>query len=145
LARLKFCDILNKMKLKFFMQKVIPAVLWVILIFLLSAVPGGDYPPAVFDYGIIAHLVEFFVLGYLLARALGGYSFKNLCLSLVICLLYALSDEFHQAFVPYRSVSMVDWLVDVFGSTAGIFVYYKRNLPWRRDPSTPNNSQGRSG
>lgn len=93
------------------LKKYIPAILWVILIFILSAIPGSDYPEAVFNYSPLAHLVEFFVLTILLLRAV-KLNKKNIWLVLIICSLYAVSDEIHQIFVLNRSASLLDWLLD---------------------------------
>ena len=105
--------------------KIIAPLLWALVIFLLSNVPGKDYPQAFFDFSWIAHLVEFFILGFLTARAFGKYNFKKMILALVICLLFALSDELHQSFVVFRSVSFLDWVVDLWGVVLGIRFYWK--------------------
>jgi len=38
------------------------------------------------------------------------------CTAIVVCLLYGISDEFHQSFVPGRFVSGADVLADVIGA-----------------------------
>lgn len=40
----------------------------------------------------------------------------------VICLLYALSDEYHQSFVPGRSAQLQDVAVDMAGSLMAAFL-----------------------
>ena len=42
----------------------------------------------------------------------------------MIALLYAISDEIHQSFVPTREASVVDVLIDCAGAAAGIFVVW---------------------
>lgn len=37
-------------------------------------------------------------------------------LTVCFCLLYGMSDEFHQSFIPYRSVSGLDIVADVAGA-----------------------------
>lgn len=57
----------------------------------------------------LGHFTEFFILGALLTAAFssrGGISLKKFGLSLIICFLYALSDEFHQKFVDGRSPAL---------------------------------------
>lgn len=48
---------------------------------------------------------------------------------LFICLFYAVTDEFHQSFIPGRTSMVSDILVDFAGSLLGLiafyFVYYK--------------------
>ncbi len=47
---------------------------------------------------------------------------KDALISLVFCLLYAISDEVHQIFVPGRSGQVTDVLIDLSGSIAGILI-----------------------
>lgn len=45
---------------------------------------------------------------------------KILTITIFFCILYAISDEFHQAFVPGRSVSALDVLMDGVGSVLAV-------------------------
>ncbi len=68
-------------------------------------------------------------MGYLVARAFGyGLHGRKILFvrSFVICVLYGISDEFHQWFVPYRVVSVMDILADIAGSVLGIGIYIKQ-------------------
>lgn len=47
---------------------------------------------------------------------------KDALISLVFCLLYAISDEFHQTFVAGRSGQITDVLIDLSGSLVGILI-----------------------
>ena len=51
-----------------------------------------------------------------------------LLLALLIGVLYAASDEYHQSLVPGRDSDVYDWVADSIGLAAGIgaMVYYKR-------------------
>jgi VanZ family protein len=40
-----------------------------------------------------------------------------------LCALYGASDEFHQAFVPYRTPDILDWITDVAGAALGVAAY----------------------
>ncbi len=51
---------------KFF--NIAAVVVWMVVIFLLSSVPGKAYPAALFDYGMIAHFIEYMVLAFLMSR-----------------------------------------------------------------------------
>jgi VanZ family protein len=42
---------------------------------------------------------------------------------LALAIAYAFSDEFHQGFVPNRTVSLFDIMVDSIGSVAGCLMY----------------------
>lgn len=51
------------------------------------------------------------------------HSYKGILLALLICILYAISDEIHQIFVPGRSGEIRDVVIDSSGSSTGILVY----------------------
>ena len=106
----------------------LPPILWAILIFILSAIPGDNYPPAVFNYSHIAHFIEFFILTILVLRAVGIKN-KNIYLTLILCSLYALSDEIHQIFVINRSFSLLDWLVDLLAIILAIKCRLFKKMP----------------
>lgn len=72
----------------------------------------------------LAHFSVYTVLGMLTYNAFRGYeklSLRlNLLFSALLCLLYAISDEFHQSFVPGRSCQLRDVLIDFSGAVFGI-------------------------
>ncbi|MGE5472672.1 MAG: VanZ family protein [Ignavibacteriales bacterium] len=71
----------------------------------------------------IAHTLEYAVLGMLLCLALSSTGIKDKKLflySILICLIYAVTDEIHQAFVPGRAAKVTDVLIDTFGGFIGI-------------------------
>ena len=74
----------------------------------------------------LAHFSVYTVLGMLTYNAFRGlekFSFRlTLLFSALLCLLYAISDEFHQSFVPGRSCQLRDVLIDFSGAVCGIAV-----------------------
>ena len=67
-----------------------------------------------------AHFSEYAILGLLAARAFStsNHSFLRLrwfVASLVLVSIYALSDEYHQSFVPSRTASVYDSMIDIAG------------------------------
>ena len=107
----------------------LPPFLYAALIFFLSSLPGKKYPYTFFSADKLIHVVEYAVLGYLVARAFGYDLHERQILfvrSFVICVLYAISDELHQWFVPNRVVSFMDLLADITGSVFGIGIYIKQ-------------------
>lgn len=73
-----------------------------------------------------AHFFAYLVLGILTLNALrrsGIYGYKSVVLALVICVLYSMSDEIHQLFVPGRGGQFKDVIIDSAGVTIGIGVY----------------------
>ena len=79
----------------------------------------------------IAHFTEYAILGFLAARAfrtsprpaIRGRWFL-ICSTLV--LVYALMDEYHQSFVPSRTASIYDSLIDMTGGLTALLVIRKR-------------------
>ncbi len=81
------------------------------------------YPP---DW--VLHMAEYSVFGLLVARALlvssRGFSrFLLLAVTLLIGILYGLSDEWHQSFVPQRDSSIYDVIADGIGALGGAFIW----------------------
>lgn len=69
-----------------------------------------------------AHVVAYMVLGGLVVWALAGHrrvTLKVIGGSVIIAGLFAVSDEFHQSFVPGRSAEVRDVLIDTAGATVG--------------------------
>ena len=77
------------------------------------------------------HLLEYSGLGFLTARAekaTTGFSLGTIGWTAVLfCLLYGLSDEFHQMFVPTREVSLADVAADTLGGFLGTLMIIRRN------------------
>ncbi len=73
-----------------------------------------------------AHFTAYMFLGFLTSNALstGGVTrWKKVIISLLICVLYAVSDEIHQLYVPGRSGQPSDVLIDSLGAGTGIGIY----------------------
>lgn len=71
-----------------------------------------------------AHFSIYALLGFLVSCSVGKRKplTKGSFLSLIICFLYAYSDELHQYFVPGRSCRFTDVLIDTSGSAVGIIL-----------------------
>ena len=81
----------------------------------------------VFPVRKCAHLSLYLILGILVISLLREYMVINtklVLLSLLICFLYACSDEIHQLFVPGRSGEVRDVLIDTLGACLGVPFYY---------------------
>jgi VanZ family protein len=106
----------------------LPVLAWAAVIFAGSAVPGSSVPGR---FGTIGHAVEYAVLGGLLVfalwRGLSEGAGRVAWTALALCALYAVSDEFHQAFVPQRTPDPLDWTIDVLGASVGIAVVLLRS------------------
>ena len=81
-----------------------------------------------------AHVFEYFVLGFMASmntrELLKNRTFSA---SLIFCFFFAAGDEFHQLFVPGRSGSAVDVLIDMCGAFIGVFLYHQFIRRWKRN------------
>lgn len=71
----------------------------------------------------MGHFCEFAVLGFLSLNALLTFKFKawqKAGLAFGFCVIYAISDEIHQYFVPDRVCDIADVAVDTLGALTGI-------------------------
>ena len=74
----------------------------------------------------LAHYTLYFILGILSFLVVKDYSInkKLIIYSLLICFLYACSDEFHQLFIIGRSARVLDVIIDTFGSFCSLSIFY---------------------
>ena len=70
----------------------------------------------------LAHFIEYFILGILLINFITRYD-KKIIIAILLCIIYATSDEIHQIFVPGRSCQIIDIMIDSLGSIMGIYLY----------------------
>ncbi len=47
---------------------------------------------------------------------------------IIFCFFYGISDEFHQSFIPQRSVSEADLVADLFGSVLVCSLWLRKQL-----------------
>ena len=98
----------------------------------LIAVLVGKISPAsdalAFNYFIrkCAHFFAYLVLGMVVLfamRKMGVAGTKGILLALAVCVVYAISDEWHQGFIPGRTPKLMDILIDSSGSLLGTVLY----------------------
>ena len=76
----------------------------------------------------LGHLSEYAILATLLWRALRRGTARERRLSILfvvawfVCAIFAASDEFHQSFVPSRTSSPVDVMIDICGALIGLVI-----------------------
>jgi VanZ family protein len=82
---------------------------------------------------VIAHFSEYFILAWLWIWALiPVLRDRAIVAGALIAFLYALSDEFHQSFVPGRDSDPMDVLVDTLGIATASWLASKRRAAVRR-------------
>ncbi len=133
----------NPFPLKRLLSRWLPVFLWAAIIFILSTNPDpyGYIPRGIYHWlwwtklfgqslffylGGLAHIFEYAILAFLLARALlwrGNFTRGQALTVLYLILLYAYSDELHQVFVPGRAFQVIDLLLDGLGAALGMGAY----------------------
>ena len=112
----------------------LPVIVWMVIIFLFSSRHSVTVSPEYllnFLFFKTLHLIEYAVLFALTARALhrGGRGEDKRDAyrwAFIITLIYAMSDELHQQFVPSRQGHLRDVIIDGVG--AGLTWYYLSRL-----------------
>ncbi len=111
----------------------LPALVLMGVIFGFSSIPSREMP----SFGVWDLIVKKggHMLGYaLLALAFWfalGFKSSRWWLALILAVVYALSDEFHQSFVPGRNASLVDaLLVDGAGAGLGLLAGWLVGIQW---------------
>ena len=93
-----------------------------------KVVPSVDFDLESFNHLLRknAHFFAYLVLGILILNAVrrsGVLGFRGIILTLFISVLFAVSDEIHQLFVPGRGGQVKDVLIDSAGAFIGILMY----------------------
>ena len=105
----------------------VPALIVMVAIFSLSSLPADVLP----YYGPLDFLVKKggHAIGYALLASAYFYALPprlsagyKAALALLMAVLFALSDEFHQSFVQGRTSSLRDVAIDMIGGLAGLGV-----------------------
>ena len=114
----------------------LPVIVWAGLIFYFSGIP--DFKAGLDEDFILrkmAHVFEYFILTFFLRRAfkdtLNADVFRLFIYPVILSFLYAVSDEFHQLFVPGRNGCARDVLIDgigIFGLYIVIRIFTEEKL-----------------
>jgi len=110
----------------------VAVAVWASVIFGASSLHGSQVPGR---FGALAHFLEYAVLGVLVAGALrvDHAQSRSAVLGVTLASLYAITDEFHQAFVPGRVPDPLDWGTDTLGALCGVVVMLLASRLRRRD------------
>lgn len=72
----------------------------------------------------LAHYIEYLILGILVINMFIKNNIpKSYLISIIFCVIYAISDEIHQFLIPGRACQIKDILIDSIGSITGIYLY----------------------
>lgn len=103
-------------------KKYTPALLWMIFIFYLSSrhsAVSTDVYIITFAINKTLHLIEYAILVILFF-----YPLQKIKPSILYSLLFAVSDEIHQHFVPGRQGCVRDVFIDMLGILIGILIIH---------------------
>ncbi|HKQ38064.1 MAG TPA: VanZ family protein [Verrucomicrobiae bacterium] len=136
-----------------FIKYWLPVLLWLALIFSASADKGSGHRSSRIIAPIVrwfvpnisqrnldrivhtvrktAHVTEYAILALLLFRALASkpkedasFPLRAAIFAFGLAALYAMTDEFHQTFVPSREGQVSDVIIDSFGAALALFAVY---------------------
>lgn len=105
----------------------LPLVLWFVVIWTASSLPGKHLPTGkIVSLDKMAHFSVYFVLGILTNRLLRGLGVatKRVWWIYLILVISAALDELHQYFIPQRSVSVWDFVANAAGLGAAFSVFW---------------------
>ncbi len=124
--------------------RYIPMITIMGIIFFLSSQPGTSIDlPDIANLDKALHAIAYGALGLTVLFALPEKKYKAnpLRVSLwviVFCLLFGISDEFHQSFVPNRFPSVSDLVADTLGGVMAVLIWFK--IKTRTSPSLCNDN-----
>ena len=97
-----------------------------LVIFAFSSIPSKMMPKFPWDDLIVkkgGHMLGYGLLALSYSYGL-RWDKKRLCLAWLLAILFAITDEFHQSFVPGRNPSIVDVGIDSTGAGLALFILY---------------------
>ena len=101
-------------------------IIFCLVIIFGSSIPGNSIPELyIFGMDKLLHVLEYFILGYLLINSVNDKTQYPVYLSFVLGLCFALIDETYQLTVIGRSSSSFDVIADAIGLTSAIIFNHK--------------------
>jgi VanZ like family len=124
------------------MKKLVLTILpflYMALIWFLSSNPADAIVNTPFSFDALLkeslHLIEFGILYWLIAFALmanNKWSEKMSIAAAIIAILYGLTDEIHQSFVPSRSATVIDFIKDTIGVAVSYWIAKRKFFTKKR-------------
>lgn len=111
--------------------RFIPLIAVMGIIFFLSNQPGDSLDlPDIPDLDKGLHCIVYGVLALSALFAVPEYKYQAnpfwvSLLVVLFCLLYGISDEFHQSFIPGRFPSVLDLVADTIGAVVVVLVWFR--------------------
>ena len=77
----------------------------------------------------IMHFTIYLILAILILNALNNFNIKNkTIITIIFCLIYAITDEYHQTLINGRTGQLSDVLIDTIGSIIDTLIYNKLKI-----------------
>ncbi|MDO8737663.1 VanZ family protein [Candidatus Deferrimicrobium sp.] len=119
---------------------------WVALTLTLTSLPNPDFGPSFPGADKVAHFGFYGVGGFLFVlwrREIGTGAAVAVVLAAIFAALLGAVDEFHQQWIPGRSMDLLDWVADFAGGTAGSFcsAVAASMIPFLLTPKDPPSSR----
>lgn len=109
-----------------------PAIIYGLVVFLLSSVPGMNMP----EYGFLLadkllHFLEYALFAILIFRSFSQLFRKQklhyvIVASSFFLILFSLLDEYYQKYIPGRESDVADVILDVLGASLILFFLWIR-------------------
>ena len=120
-----------------FLRFWFPPLLYSGIIFYISSIPHVKTPLAEIQFDKILHMAEYIPFGFLTARLIyhirAAISGRRLGVWVfIISLVCAVSDEWHQSFVPGRNVGGIDVLWDIIGAVTGGYIFFRHVIKHKK-------------
>ena len=104
-----------------------PAVGVMVAIFAASSIENVSQMPADLLSDKVVHALAYGLLGACLLRGLAAARLANVTAATAtrawaLSVIYGATDEWHQSFVPGRTMAVDDWVADAAGAAAAVLV-----------------------
>jgi len=119
--------------IKLIKNRIFTGIITLILaieIFLYSTIKTTSGSATGLNLALMYHFGIFFIFSFFLFMTIKGkkeIKTKYILIAILISIIYAITDEFHQLFVPGRVFSIKDILTDSLGSLSAILIQLKIN------------------
>jgi VanZ family protein len=119
----------GRSKFRNFLIYWLPLIIYCLAIYIQSDYPSPERIPSWTFADKILHFGAYGLLGILFIRAYETLPLRinktlRVLISIGSAILYGISDEIHQYFVPFREADIMDVVANTMGSICGVYFYH---------------------
>ncbi len=104
-------------------RRWLPPLVWAGCILIATSIPGAHIPRVdVPNLDKVVHFTFYGVFAWLLLPAMSGTRARRVAMVLAFIAVFAALDEFHQKFIPGRTMDFEDWVADMSGAVTAVLV-----------------------